>query len=273
MAKILVLCEWKVQDMRKAFTLIELLVVIAIIAILAAILFPVFAQAKESAKQVVCMSNMKQLCTASIIYMGDCDDVWFPALTYDDIGPGWAPQRPWLGYDNNNAYNVGATGDVRLPATHPIRVGIIDPYLKSEGIKKCPNTPSGWQTSYAVNMFYPRTDSAFYASHPEAANNEFAPSARELTMINGLWSLRGASGSEVEEPAETLQFWEHDASVPVCNFAEVLDWTTNVPAPLVEHFHFLHRAGSNTGWADGHARRMAGLALNRRMFTCRKDLY
>ena len=56
---------------RKGFTLIELLVVIAIIAILAAILFPVFASAKESAKRATCMSNMKQISSATYLYVQD----------------------------------------------------------------------------------------------------------------------------------------------------------------------------------------------------------
>jgi len=59
---------------QRAFTLIELLVVIAIIAILAAILFPVFAQAKEAAKKTACLSNEKQLALATIMYGGDSDD-------------------------------------------------------------------------------------------------------------------------------------------------------------------------------------------------------
>lgn len=61
---------------KKAFTLIELLVVIAIIAILAAILFPVFAQAKAAAKKAAAISNQKQIGTALQIYMGDYDDVY-----------------------------------------------------------------------------------------------------------------------------------------------------------------------------------------------------
>lgn len=259
--------------MRRAFTLIELLVVIAIIAILAAILFPVFAQAKESAKQVACMSNMRQISMASMLYLGDFDDQWFPAMQQDDQGPAWAPQRPWLGYDNNNAGSGTVSGDVRKPAFNPIRVGLIDSYLKSEGIKRCPNTPQGWQTAYAVNIFYPTDASPYYAAHPEWAQNEYGPAARTIGNFgSGLWSMTGANDSEVEEPASTLVFWEHDANAPVCNFAEMLDWDVNVPTQLADHFHFLHRSGSNTGWADGHAKRLDGRALKRRMFTCRKEL-
>lgn len=62
------------SSFRRAFTLIELLVVIAIIAILAAILFPVFARAKEAAKGVSCMSNQRNLALAHRMYMGDYDD-------------------------------------------------------------------------------------------------------------------------------------------------------------------------------------------------------
>lgn len=68
---------------RRAFTLIELLVVIAIIAILAAILFPVFAQAKEAAKKTQALSNQKQLATAFILYVTDYDDV-LPNVTWQD---------------------------------------------------------------------------------------------------------------------------------------------------------------------------------------------
>ncbi len=73
---------------RKAFTLIELLVVIAIIAILAAILFPVFSQAKEAAKGTASLSNVKQLGTATQIYLADNDDV-FPLMVQLSVGQTW----------------------------------------------------------------------------------------------------------------------------------------------------------------------------------------
>ncbi len=67
----------------RGFTLIELLVVIAIIAILAAILFPVFAQARETARGSVCRSNMKQIGSAMMMYSQDYDEILFPYRTRD----------------------------------------------------------------------------------------------------------------------------------------------------------------------------------------------
>lgn len=67
----------------RGFTLIELLVVIAIIAILAAILFPVFAQAREKARQAYCMNNLKQMATAMLMYSDDYDHLFPPVLGRD----------------------------------------------------------------------------------------------------------------------------------------------------------------------------------------------
>ncbi len=75
--------------MKRAFTLIELLVVIAIIAILAAILFPVFAQAKVAAKKTADLSNLKQIGTATQIYMGDSDDLCPLEAGWNQAGTTW----------------------------------------------------------------------------------------------------------------------------------------------------------------------------------------
>ncbi len=79
---------------RKAFTLIELLVVIAIIAILAAILFPVFAQAKEAAKKTTALSNIKQTALGHLMYAGDNDDDF--ALAYHNGGPAGREGQAWI---------------------------------------------------------------------------------------------------------------------------------------------------------------------------------
>jgi len=76
----------------RAFTLIELLVVIAIIAILAAILFPVFAEAKATAKQTVCLSNAKQIGMGSHLYAAD----------EDDRMPAWATRVPPVNGGNSD---------------------------------------------------------------------------------------------------------------------------------------------------------------------------
>ena len=75
---------------RKAFTLIELLVVIAIIAILAAILFPVLAQAREAAKKSQSINNMKQLLLAAQMYLGDNDDKLHRIRNRQAENPNWA---------------------------------------------------------------------------------------------------------------------------------------------------------------------------------------
>src|ERR1041384_1856017 len=87
----------------RGFTLIELLVVIAIIAILAAILFPVFAQARDKARQTACLSKTKQLGTAFVMYVQDYDEV-FP------MGWGYAPGSGWA---TDNIYGIPA--DWRRP--------------------------------------------------------------------------------------------------------------------------------------------------------------
>ncbi|MBC7288325.1 MAG: DUF1559 domain-containing protein [Armatimonadetes bacterium] len=109
--------------MRRAFTLIELLVVIAIIAILAAILFPVFARAREKARQSSCLSNLKQLGLAFAMYTQDYDERW-PIMYWSG---GWQPAGIYWG-------------------------GEIAPYVKNSQIFICPST-NHTVCSYIYNVW------------------------------------------------------------------------------------------------------------------------
>lgn len=100
--------------MRKAFTLIELLVVIAIIAILAAILFPVFAQAKAAAKKVACISNQRQNISAMLMYLSDSDGM----------------------------YPIGVGGERSSGIVFFVQ-DLIQPYRKNTGVIDCPEYPTG----------------------------------------------------------------------------------------------------------------------------------
>src|ERR1700678_741246 len=95
----------------KAFTLIELLVVIAIIAILAAILFPVFAQAKEAAKKISCVSNCKQVVLAELIYQNDYDDTFCPFTGGITTGASSETQIHWYAGTIFNFANSSVTYD------------------------------------------------------------------------------------------------------------------------------------------------------------------
>lgn len=142
-------------SLQRGFTLIELLVVIAIIAILAAILFPVFAQAREKARAISCASNERQMGLAVLQYVQDYDETWPTGCDY--YGDGGA----------NDIFDYQATW-----------VGKIQPYVKSVDIFGCPDDPEAFQ--------YKTT----YSSWGNTGMS-YAANAYTVGTPNGLDTLRG----------------------------------------------------------------------------------
>ena len=125
----------------RAFTLIELLVVIAIISVLAAILFPVFASAREKARQASCASNLKQLGLAWLMYAQDNDETVCPSY-----------------YFNNNSFSIEYAWDFIIGPGSQTAEGLLAPYTRSGALHQCPDFsgPAFGRpyTGYAYNATY-----------------------------------------------------------------------------------------------------------------------
>jgi len=136
---------------KTAFTLIELLVVIATIAILAAILFPVFAQAKAAAKKTASLSNIKQLVLASLMYNNDYDDT-FVAQGEPTAANSWGWQMTWIMHTLPYMKNYGILLDPSDSHTGPSWSGPMYSYV-ANGVLAGQCTPSwgGWKMVGVIN--------------------------------------------------------------------------------------------------------------------------
>ncbi len=174
----------------RGFTLIELLVVIAIIAILAAILFPVFARAREKARSTSCLSNMKQLSTGAMMYSQDYDEKVMPS--YLDNSGWWSNLiMPYVknsqificpskstnpGYGHNHC-NLGyracvSMGDVEKPAETVI-------FNDNGQVTNPSDPPSTWQES-GTGAYYTRWPN----NEPYWTTDPFRPVPRHNGMCN-----------------------------------------------------------------------------------------
>jgi prepilin-type N-terminal cleavage/methylation domain-containing protein len=176
---------------QRGFTLIELLVVIAIIAILAAILFPVFAQAREAARKTQCLSNVKQLGTATQMYVQDYDGAYYPHRHNVAMGANPLMQDPAFAAQ----ITAGAQGKY-------FWISMLQPYTKNYGVFKCPSNPGAWVGGGPQNCAQAGCDGQGYGGQNSYGHNDFwlSPSA----PFGGGASPSPVSESQIERPSSTI---------------------------------------------------------------------
>lgn len=270
------------RNARAGFTLIELLVVIAIIAILAAILFPVFAQAREKARQTSCLSNLKQIGLGLLMYVQDYDETY--PRNDSCLNEPNQDTIPFPGVPT--AFGCDGAVGFGNRLNHYKWFYWINPYVKNYDIFRCPSRKiverddvgkQDWYHSaeifngYALNLSI------------TGATNTWNRSATALGQFRNSWLGGGLAG--IEAPAELMLVMESyfpgvwhyvtpngqitQTAYPMAN-REV--WAAALkPNGVVDKKAAPHNEGMNLSYADGHAKFMKVDAFLNNCPT--KDLY
>lgn len=226
------------QSFRQAFTLIELLVVIAIIVILSAILFPVFARARENARRASCMSNLKQIGLAVMMYTQDFDEA-YPYSRIAIAPDANTPGGNWFS-DGYQAWQQ-----------------VLYPYTKNMQAYVCPSggtqySAKPFQGSYGANGMVMR-DAQWYPAAIKLATIQ-APATTYLIMDAGNYNM--TPGTHVGMAAGTTATWSYylpgagDAGDVTCGQADAF-FKSDCQSGR-------HLAGINMVFADGHVKWIKG---------------
>ncbi len=223
---------------RSGFTLIELLVVIAIIAILAAILFPVFQSVRENARAAACLSNTKQMGTAVIQYEQDADEKMF-FYAAGPVSPGVSGSRTGYFFSPNPPAAAVKNGERWY--------NIIMPYLKSNGVFTCPSDPTP-------------TLSNDISGSPVIPRSYIACRAAE-----------GLSLSQIDDPVETLVIvdkWDTDSDGAVGdNWIEAFNGDFDPDNGAGYDHSRMYKAGNrhhgriNCVFFDGHSKALSAAEI------------
>jgi prepilin-type N-terminal cleavage/methylation domain-containing protein/prepilin-type processing-associated H-X9-DG protein len=201
---------------RRGFTLIELLVVIAIIAILAAILFPVFSRAREKARQTSCLSNLKQIGLAAAMYNQDYDEMFF----------GWRADA---------TVNVGSWAYYAPNGSTPywnMTQGALFPYVKNSQIFICPSDTTGRTNGCSYEMNVNCGWQTLSAIQEPASTAIFGDSVMNSGGLGG-----GGFGPQAVPP-----------------FASATTITNPANTVSTQAGNFIHNGGANYAFVDGHAK-------------------
>jgi prepilin-type N-terminal cleavage/methylation domain-containing protein/prepilin-type processing-associated H-X9-DG protein len=218
---------------RQGFTLIELLVVIAIIAILAAILFPVFGRARENARRSACSSNLKQIGLGLVQYAQDNDER-MPMWTRNTAGTELEPDANQFMTGRNNAFKS------------------IQPYLKNTQVYACPSgipSTTASPTDYRPNEY---SDTNYVLNGPALEIHIAAyPSPSELVFVH-------------EKPTRSNVLEVRPFAVRYTQGKKFQQWTNFINGQ--QWFSNNHFEGGNLLYVDGHVKWMKNSALRARMF-------
>jgi prepilin-type N-terminal cleavage/methylation domain-containing protein/prepilin-type processing-associated H-X9-DG protein len=230
---------------RQGFTLIELLVVIAIIAILAAILFPVFAQARESARQTTCLANLKQIGLAGMMYLQDYDETF--------VQVGGTIEQPWPSPDTRPDQMQRLTSNGLKPV-NGWSLNLL-PYIKNREIFQCPSMDKTFAGGNECAPFNGQRMTNHYAYNYWLGADDTYPFGDYYQLPDGTIFDRPISQAAVDQPANTIMHF-HSGSVPPYGFS----WgCVYVTIELPDFYNKIrprirHKDGDNMAFADGHAK-------------------